>query len=70
MKARLEAFQEGVIAHLHAPEAVPGMSRTNAPMIRASHLLEESYEALAALEIPADPAKMTEELPTCRFKLS
>jgi tetrapyrrole methylase family protein / MazG family protein len=53
-----EAFQE-VIAHLRAPEGCPWDREQTHQSLRAS-LLEESYEALAALD-SEDPRKMTEE---------
>jgi tetrapyrrole methylase family protein/MazG family protein len=53
-----EAFQE-IIAHLRAPEGCPWDREQTHQSLRAS-LLEESYEALAALD-SADPRKMTEE---------
>jgi tetrapyrrole methylase family protein/MazG family protein len=53
-----EAFQE-IIAHLRAPEGCPWDKEQTHQSLRAS-LLEESYEALAALD-SEDPHKMTEE---------
>jgi tetrapyrrole methylase family protein/MazG family protein len=53
-----EAFQE-IIAHLRAPEGCPWDREQTHQSLRAS-LLEESYEALAALD-SEDPRKMTEE---------
>ena len=53
-----EAFQE-IIAHLRAPDGCPWDKEQTHQSLRA-HLLEESYEALAALD-SEDPAKMTEE---------
>jgi tetrapyrrole methylase family protein/MazG family protein len=53
-----EAFQE-IIAHLRAPEGCPWDREQTHQSLRA-HLLEESYEALAALD-SNDPQKMAEE---------
>ena len=53
-----EAFQE-IIAHLRAPDGCPWDKEQTHQSLRAS-LLEESYEALAALD-SEDPHKMTEE---------
>ncbi|MGA2490456.1 MAG: nucleoside triphosphate pyrophosphohydrolase [Anaerolineales bacterium] len=53
-----EAFQE-IIAHLRAPDGCPWDREQTHQSLRA-HLLEESYEALAALD-SEDPKKMTEE---------
>jgi tetrapyrrole methylase family protein/MazG family protein len=53
-----EAFQE-LIAHLRAPDGCPWDKEQTHKSLRA-HLLEESYEALAALD-SEDPLKMTEE---------
>ena len=53
-----EAFQE-IIAHLRAPDGCPWDKEQTHQSLRA-HLLEEAYEALAALD-SGDPAKMTEE---------
>jgi tetrapyrrole methylase family protein/MazG family protein len=53
-----EAFQE-IVAHLRAPEGCPWDREQTHQSLRAS-LLEESYEALAALD-SEDPRKMTEE---------
>jgi tetrapyrrole methylase family protein / MazG family protein len=53
-----EAFQE-IVAHLRAPEGCPWDREQTHQSLRAS-LLEESYEALAALD-SEDPQKMTEE---------
>jgi len=53
-----EAFQE-IIAHLRAPDGCPWDKEQTHQSLRAS-LLEESYEALAALD-SKDPHKMTEE---------
>lgn len=54
----LEAFQE-IIAHLRAPDGCP-WDREQTHLSLRQHLLEESYETLAALD-EADPAKMCEE---------
>jgi len=53
-----EAFQE-IVAHLRAPEGCPWDREQTHQSLRSS-LLEESYEALAALD-SEDPHKMTEE---------
>ena len=53
-----EAFQE-IIAHLRAPDGCPWDMEQTHQSLRA-HLLEESYEVLAALDTE-DPEKMTEE---------
>ena len=53
-----EAFQE-IIAHLRAPDGCPWDKEQTHRSLRAS-LLEESYEALAALD-SEDPHQMTEE---------
>ena len=53
-----EAFQE-IVAHLRAPEGCHWDREQTHQSLRAS-LLEESYEALAALD-SEDPRKMTEE---------
>lgn len=53
-----EAFQE-VIAHLRAPEGCPWDREQTHETLRA-HLIEESYEALAALD-SGDTAAMREE---------
>ena len=53
-----EAFQE-IIAHLRAPDGCPWDKEQTHQSLRAS-LLEEAYEALAALD-SEDPHKMTEE---------
>lgn len=53
-----EAFQE-VIAHLRAPDGCP-WDREQTHLSLRKHLLEESYEALAALDAE-DPAMMREE---------
>jgi tetrapyrrole methylase family protein / MazG family protein len=53
-----EAFQE-IIAHLRAPDGCPWDKEQTHQSLRA-HLLEESYEALAALD-SEDPHKMAEE---------
>ena len=53
-----EAFQE-IVARLRAPDGCPwDIEQTNQSM--RPHLLEESYEVLAALD-SGDPAKMVEE---------
>lgn len=53
-----EAFQE-IVAHLRAPDGCPWDREQTHASLRP-HLLEESYEALAALD-SGDPAKMAEE---------
>lgn len=53
-----EAFQE-IVAHLRAPDGCPWDKEQTHASLRP-HLLEESYEALAALD-SGDPAKMAEE---------
>ena len=53
-----EAFQE-IIAHLRAPDGCP-WDREQTHLSLRQHLLEESYETLAALD-EADPAKTCEE---------
>jgi tetrapyrrole methylase family protein/MazG family protein len=53
-----EAFQE-IVAHLRAPDGCPWDREQTHASLRP-HLLEESYEALAALD-SGDPAKMVEE---------
>jgi tetrapyrrole methylase family protein / MazG family protein len=53
-----EAFQE-IIAHLRAPDGCPWDKEQTHQSLRA-HLLEEAYEALAALD-SGDPVKMSEE---------
>jgi tetrapyrrole methylase family protein/MazG family protein len=53
-----EAFQE-MIAHLRAPEGCP-WDREQTHQTLRSHLLEETYEALAALDAD-DPLAMCEE---------
>jgi tetrapyrrole methylase family protein/MazG family protein len=53
-----EAFQE-VIAHLRAPDGCP-WDREQTHLSLRKHLLEESYEALAAMDAE-DPAMMREE---------
>lgn len=55
----LEAFQE-VVAHLRAPDGCPWDREQTAQSLRP-HLLEEAYEALAAIDAD-DPAAMAEEL--------
>lgn len=54
-----EAFQE-VIAHLRAPDGCPWDREQTHQSLRP-HLLEETYEALAALDA-ADPGSLREEL--------
>jgi tetrapyrrole methylase family protein / MazG family protein len=54
----LEAFQE-IVAHLRAPDGCP-WDREQTHQTLRTHLLEETYEALAALD-SGDPAKMAEE---------
>jgi tetrapyrrole methylase family protein/MazG family protein len=54
-----EAFQE-IVAHLRAPDGCPWDREQTHASLR-SHLLEESYEALIALD-SGDPAAMQEEL--------
>lgn len=54
----LEAFQ-GIIAHLRAPDGCPWDKEQTHLSLR-THLIEEAYEALAALD-SEDPQKMTEE---------
>jgi len=56
--ASLEAFQE-IIAHLRAPDGCPWDRKQTHQSLRAS-LLEETYEALAALDAD-DPQGMCEE---------
>jgi tetrapyrrole methylase family protein / MazG family protein len=53
-----EAFQE-IIAHLRAPDGCPWDKEQTHLSLRA-HLLEEAYEAVAALD-SEDPMKMAEE---------
>lgn len=53
-----ESFQE-IIAHLRAPDGCPWDREQTHSTLR-KHLLEESYEALDALDA-GDPAKMREE---------
>jgi tetrapyrrole methylase family protein/MazG family protein len=53
-----ETFQE-VIAHLRAPDGCP-WDREQTHLTLRKHLLEESYETLAAMD-EADPEKMREE---------
>jgi tetrapyrrole methylase family protein / MazG family protein len=53
-----EAFQE-IIAHLRAPDGCPWDREQTHQSLR-SHLLDEAYEALEAMD-SQDPAKMTEE---------
>lgn len=54
----LEAFQE-IVAHLRAPDGCP-WDREQTHQTLRTHLLEESYEALAAMD-SGDPDKMAEE---------
>jgi tetrapyrrole methylase family protein/MazG family protein len=54
----LEAFQE-IIARLRAPDGCPWDKEQTHLSLR-THLIEEAYEALAALD-SEDPEKMTEE---------
>lgn len=55
----IEAFQE-VVAHLRAPDGCPwDREQTHASLRR--HLLEEAYEAIAAMDA-GDPAAIKEEL--------
>jgi tetrapyrrole methylase family protein/MazG family protein len=56
--ASFEAFQE-IIAHLRAPDGCPWDKEQTHQTLRA-HLLEETYEVLAALDSD-DPAAMREE---------
>ncbi len=53
-----EAFQE-IIAHLRAPDGCPWDKEQTYSSLR-KHLLEETYETLAAMDAQ-DPAKMAEE---------
>lgn len=53
-----ESFQE-IIAHLRAPDGCP-WDREQTHQTLRKHLLEESYETLAAMDAD-DPAKMREE---------
>ncbi len=53
-----EAFQE-IIAHLRAPDGCP-WDKEQTHLTLRSHLLDESYEALEAMD-SQDPAKMAEE---------
>jgi len=53
-----EAFQE-IVAHLRAPNGCPWDREQTHASLRP-HLMEEAYEALAALD-SEDPAKMAEE---------
>lgn len=56
--ASIEAFQE-VVAHLRAPDGCPwDREQTHASLRR--HLLEEAYEAIAAMDA-GEPAAMQEE---------
>jgi tetrapyrrole methylase family protein / MazG family protein len=54
----LEAFQE-IVAHLRAPDGCP-WDKEQTHLTLRKHLLEETYEALAAMD-EEDPAKMREE---------
>jgi tetrapyrrole methylase family protein / MazG family protein len=54
----LESFQE-IIAHLRAPDGCPWDKKQTYLTLR-KHLLEETYETLAAMD-QEDPAKMAEE---------
>ena len=54
----LEAFQE-IVAHLRAPDGCPWDREQTHQSLR-THLLEETYEVLAALD-SGDPQKMAEE---------
>lgn len=54
-----EAFQE-IIAHLRAPDGCP-WDREQTHLSLRKHLLEETYEALQALDME-DPSKIAEEL--------
>jgi tetrapyrrole methylase family protein / MazG family protein len=54
----LEAFQE-IVAHLRAPEGCP-WDKEQTHLTLRKHLLEESYEALSAMD-EESPAKMREE---------
>ncbi len=56
--ASFEAFQE-IIAHLRAPDGCP-WDREQTHLTLRKHLLEESYEALSAMD-DEDPHKMREE---------
>ena len=56
--ASFESFQE-IIAHLRAPDGCP-WDREQTHLTLRKHLLEESYETLAAMD-DEDPAKMREE---------
>jgi tetrapyrrole methylase family protein/MazG family protein len=57
--AAIEAFQE-VVSHLRAPDGCPwDREQTHASLRR--HLLEEAYEAIAAMDA-GDPAAIQEEL--------
>lgn len=56
--ASFEAFYE-IIAHLRAPDGCP-WDREQTHLSLRKHLLEESYETLAAMD-EEDPAKMREE---------
>jgi tetrapyrrole methylase family protein/MazG family protein len=57
-ESSFEAFQE-VIAHLRAPDGCPWDRKQNHQTLR-SHLLEEAFEVLAALDAD-DPLAMREE---------
>lgn len=56
--ASFEAFYE-IVAHLRAPDGCP-WDREQTHLSLRKHLLEESYETLAAMD-EEDPAKMREE---------
>jgi len=56
--ASFESFQE-IIAHLRSPDGCPWDRKQTHHTLR-KHLLEESYETLAAID-EGDPAKMREE---------
>ena len=59
MGSSVEAFQE-VVAHLRAPDGCPwDREQTHASLRR--HLLEEAYEAMAAMDA-GEPAAIQEEL--------
>ena len=53
-----EAFQE-IVAHLRAPDGCPWDREQTHESLR-THLMEEAYEALAAMD-SGDPAEMAEE---------
>jgi tetrapyrrole methylase family protein/MazG family protein len=56
--ASLESFQE-IVAHLRAPDGCPWDREQTAQSLR-THLMEEAYEALAAIDAD-DPGAMAEE---------